>query len=253
MFDDEKIKLIEAVPEADMILVIWIKLLTLAGKKNMNGYIFLTENIPYTEEMLSTLFNRPINTVRLALETFKSFGMINYNGEGQIKITNWEKHQNIDGLERIKELARARQSKYTERKKQKALTNNDVITTSNDDTRLDIDKIREDKKENIKKDKKESSQAELNDKKETEFSFTDKCWYNLEDWQIKMWQSKYPMLTVNYELQDLMKSKLLQDPEKYKILIKNKYSGDINKFIWAWLEQSKKLFLKNHHYKEGEE
>jgi predicted phage replisome organizer len=147
MFDDEKIKLIEAVPEADMILVIWIKLLTLAGKKNMNGYIFLTENIPYTDEMLATLFNRPINTVRLALETFKNFGMINYNGEGQIKITNWEKHQNIEGLERIKELARARQSKYIERKKQKALTNNDVSTTLNDDTRQDQIRLEEHKKD----------------------------------------------------------------------------------------------------------
>jgi len=112
MFDDEKIKLIEAVPEADMILVIWIKLLTLAGKKNMNGYIFLTENIPYTDEMLATLFNRPLNTIRLALETFKKFGMIEFNGEGQLKITNWEKHQNIEGLEKIREQARLRQEKH---------------------------------------------------------------------------------------------------------------------------------------------
>ncbi len=43
-------------PDADTIIVIWVKLLTLAGKKNMNGYIFLAENIPYTDEMLSTLF-----------------------------------------------------------------------------------------------------------------------------------------------------------------------------------------------------
>ena len=112
MFDDEKIKLIEAVPEADMILVIWIKLLTLAGKKNMNGYIFLTENIPYTDEMLATIFNRPLNTIRLALETFKKFKMINYNGEGQIKISNWEKHQNIEGMERIREGNRIRQKRF---------------------------------------------------------------------------------------------------------------------------------------------
>jgi len=112
MFDDEKIKLIEAVPEADMLLVIWIKLLTLAGKKNMNGYIFLTENIPYTDEMLSTLFNRPLNTIRLALETFKKFGMINYNNEGQIKISNWEKHQNIDGLDKLREQNRLRVAKF---------------------------------------------------------------------------------------------------------------------------------------------
>jgi len=76
MFEDEKIRLIESLPEADTLLIIWIKLLSQAGRTNANGYIFLSENIPFTEEMLSTLFNRPIATVRLALQTFKQFGMI---------------------------------------------------------------------------------------------------------------------------------------------------------------------------------
>ena len=116
-FDDEKIKLIEAMPEADMVLVIWIKLLTLAGKKNMNGYIFLTSNIPYTDEMFSTLFDRPLNTVRLALSTFKKFGMINYEDDSIIKITNWEKHQNIEGLEKIKEQNRLRVARFREKHK----------------------------------------------------------------------------------------------------------------------------------------
>lgn len=35
MFDDEKIKLIETMPEADTIIVIWVKLLALAGRSNM--------------------------------------------------------------------------------------------------------------------------------------------------------------------------------------------------------------------------
>ncbi len=112
MFDDEKIKLIEAMPEADMILVIWVKLLTLAGKKNMNGFIFLTENIPYTDEMLSAIFNRPLNTIRLALDTLKKFGMIQYNKEKILQVTNWNKHQNIEGLEKIKEQNRLRQRRF---------------------------------------------------------------------------------------------------------------------------------------------
>ena len=111
-FDDEKIKLIESMPEADMVLIIWVKLLTLAGKKNMNGYIFLTENIPYTEEMLATVFNRPVNTIRLALETFKNFKMIEYNGKGEIRIANWEKHQNIEGMKRIREGNIIRQQRF---------------------------------------------------------------------------------------------------------------------------------------------
>jgi phage replisome organizer, putative, N-terminal region len=71
MFDDEKIKLIDAMPERDTIHYIWIRLLVQAGKTNANGYIFLNENVPYTEEMLSTIFNRPLNSVRLALKNIE--------------------------------------------------------------------------------------------------------------------------------------------------------------------------------------
>ena len=60
MFDDEKIKIIQAMPDGDAILVIWIKLIALAGKTNDGGYIYISENIPYTDEMLSVIMNKPI-------------------------------------------------------------------------------------------------------------------------------------------------------------------------------------------------
>jgi predicted phage replisome organizer len=117
MFDDEKIKLIESMPDKDSILIIWIKLLVQAGKCNATGYIYLNETLPYTDEMLSTIFNRPLNTVRLALSTFQKFGMIELLEDGKINIINWEKHQNIKGLEQIREQTRARVQKCRERKK----------------------------------------------------------------------------------------------------------------------------------------
>ncbi|SHK45968.1 phage replisome organizer N-terminal domain-containing protein [Tepidibacter formicigenes] len=155
MFEDEKIRLIESMPDSDSILIIWIKLLTLAGKCNAGGYIFLTENIPYTDEMLATVFNKPLNTVRLALETFKRFGMINLDENNSIKITNWEKHQNVDGLDKIREQTRKRVAKHREKQK---LLNNDVtsnvtVTQSNaieEDIDKDIDKEKENKKKKIK-------------------------------------------------------------------------------------------------------
>lgn len=116
MFDDQKIDFLESLPEADAILVIWIKLLTLAGKCNAGGYILLTESIPYTDEMLSHKFKRPLNTIRLALQTFQNLDMID-NENNTIHITNWEKHQNIDALEKIRE--RERLKKQRQREKQK--------------------------------------------------------------------------------------------------------------------------------------
>ena len=114
MFDDEKIKLIEEMPEGDTILIIWIKLLTQAGKCNASGYLLLSQNIPYNEEMLSTLFKRPLSLVRLALKTFEAFGMI--ERDDKIHIANWEKHQNIEGLEKIREQNRLRKQRQRERK-----------------------------------------------------------------------------------------------------------------------------------------
>lgn len=111
MFDDEKIKLIECMPDADSVLVIWIKLLIQAGKTNAGGYICLNENIPYTDEMLSTIFNRPLLTVRMALNTFKQFGMIDIDENHFISIENWEKHQNVDGLDKIREQNKIRKQK----------------------------------------------------------------------------------------------------------------------------------------------
>ncbi len=117
MFDDEKIRLIEQMPDADTILVIWIKLLTQAGKTNSSGYIYLAENIPYTDEMLATIFNRPVSTVRLALKTFEQFGMITIDDEHFIAIENWEKHQNVEGMERIRLQNRERKRRQREREK----------------------------------------------------------------------------------------------------------------------------------------
>ena len=116
IFDDEKIALIESMPDADSIIVIWFKILCLAGKQNNCGVLMLSDRIPYTEEMLATIFRRPISTVRLALTTFESFGMIEAVN-GTITIPNWEKHQSVDKLAELKEYNRLAQQKSRAKKR----------------------------------------------------------------------------------------------------------------------------------------
>lgn len=111
MFDDEKIKLIDAMPERDTIFYIWMRLLVQAGKTNAAGYIFLNENVPYSEEMLSTIFNRQLSSIRLALQTLRTFGMIEIEEDHKIKISNWGKHQNIESMDKIREQNRLRKQK----------------------------------------------------------------------------------------------------------------------------------------------
>lgn len=143
MFENDKIKLIEALPAADTIIVIWVKLLAAAGKANQNGFIMLTENIPMNTEEMATIFNRDINTVRLALQTFQRYGMIELDGDA-VRIKNWEIHQNIDGMERAKQLTRDRVRRHRERKKQAQLEapkeENDANVSVTLRNALDIDK-----------------------------------------------------------------------------------------------------------------
>ena len=111
IFDDEKILLIESLPEADSIIVIWFKLLCLAGKQNNGGVFLMNNKIPYTDDMLATIFRRPPNTVKLALQTFENFGMIEIT-KGVYTIPNWDKHQDLQKLEMVREQTRKRVAKH---------------------------------------------------------------------------------------------------------------------------------------------
>ena len=130
--------MIEAMPDADAIIVIWFKLLCLAGRTNTNGVLMLNDRIAYTEEMLAAIFRRKPATVQLALETFRQFGMIEII-DNVITIPNWEKHQNTDRLTEIREYNRL--AKQRSRANQKLLANvNDTSMTCQSCHDTDIDK-----------------------------------------------------------------------------------------------------------------
>ena len=166
LFGDDKILLIEDLPEADSILIIWFKLLCLAGKQNNSGVFMMSNSKPYTVPMLATIFKRKPKTVKLAIDTFNDFGMVEII-DGVITIPNWEKHQNVDQLEKIKQQTRERVAKH--REKQKALscnvTSNVTVTECNATDKIREDKNRTDKKreEGAKSDGKKSSGASVYD------------------------------------------------------------------------------------------
>lgn len=143
IFDDEKIKLIDSMPENDALIVIWFKLLTLAGKVNDNGSIYISKKMPVTDEMLATIFNRNINVVRLALKTFADFGMIDICDV--VSIVNWDKHQSVDKMIEIRQKNADRQRRYRENHKKlpqpKEGENSNATVTSHNA----LDKIRLDK------------------------------------------------------------------------------------------------------------
>lgn len=116
IFENRKIQYIETMPDADTILVIWFKLLTLAGTINDCGQIYMTREIPYTEEMLAAHFKRPLNTVRLALQIFEKLDMIEIVDDFT-KLTNWEKYQHTDAIASAREKTRKRVAAFRERQR----------------------------------------------------------------------------------------------------------------------------------------
>lgn len=147
VFDDEKVILIESMPEADSIIVIWFKLLCLAGKQNRDGLLMLNDKIAYTDEMLATVFRRPVNTVRLALQTFERFAMIEIV-DGTICIANWEKHQNASKLAELREYNRIAQQKSRARRRLlPAVNDSQENVNDSQDTDIEEDKEKEEDKE----------------------------------------------------------------------------------------------------------
>jgi len=117
IFDDEKIKIIDTMPARDEILVIWFKLLSLAGRTNQGGALRMNSKIPYTNEMLAAVFNRNLNMVKLSLNIFQNYGMIEVEENETISIVNWDKHQNIEGLDKIRIQNKLRQQTARDKKK----------------------------------------------------------------------------------------------------------------------------------------
>lgn len=153
MFDNRKIKHLRKLPEGNNIVLIWVMLLTMAGRCNSGGLIFLTENIPYTPKMLADELDFEENTVLLALQALEQFNMIVTDGNF-FTIAGWEEYQNVAGLDKIREQTRKRVAAH--REKQKLLSDVTLHVTQCNATDIDKDKeiegdIEKDKEIDIKK------------------------------------------------------------------------------------------------------
>lgn len=115
MFDNRKIKHLRKLPDGNSIVLIWVMLLTMAGRCNANGMIFLTENIPYTPKMLADELGFEENLVRLALDALERLNMI--RDDNFLTIPGWEEYQNIEGMDKIREQNRLRKQKQRENQK----------------------------------------------------------------------------------------------------------------------------------------
>lgn len=149
IFDDEKIRFIETMPNGDELIVIWFKILCLAGKCNSSGFLMFTSKLAYTDEMLASIFNRDIKVIQMALATFENLEMIEITEHG-ICIAKWNKHQSLDKLEAKKLYDREYHKKKREEQKLLLENRTTVVRLSNDNRATEEDK---DKDKDIEKER----------------------------------------------------------------------------------------------------
>lgn len=143
MFEDSKIDFIRSLPEGDAIIVTWIQMLAIAGKSNMGGYLMVADGIPYTEQLLSDKLRRKPTILQFALETLSKLKMIDIE-DGPYHITKWEKHQNVEGMEKVRLQTNERVKKHRDKEKTKleTLPSNATVTlqvTQCNATELELD------------------------------------------------------------------------------------------------------------------
>lgn len=137
IFNDEKLQAIGTLPDGNMIQLVWIKLLCLAGKCNEGGLLMVTRELPYTDEMLAKRFDMEIGQVQRALDIFQRAGMIEVI-ENIYMVSNWSKYQSTQSLEEMKAKHRQRQREYVERKKQKLLEEKEKENDVTNDVTNDV-------------------------------------------------------------------------------------------------------------------
>jgi len=109
MYDDTKFKIIDMKPERDLVHYVWTRVVTLAGKINLEGDkinlegdLYMSKNLPYTIETLAIEFNRSEEQIKLALDIFIELEMVEFIEGSIYRVKNFVKHQNIKVKEKIK-------------------------------------------------------------------------------------------------------------------------------------------------------
>lgn len=157
IFDDEKILLIESLPDAYAIITVWFKLLCLAGKMNNSGVFMMNNRVAYTDKMLATIFRMKESTVQLALQTFVQFGMVEII-DGVITIPNWNKHQSLDAYEKKKQRDRIYQAERRAAQKALVAESSDTSAEYKATQSADVAVSDKDKEEDKEKDKKKTKE-----------------------------------------------------------------------------------------------
>jgi predicted phage replisome organizer len=245
MFDNRKVKYLRKLPDGNNIVLIWVMLLTMAGRCNSGGMIFLTENVPYTPKMLADELDFEENTVILALNALENLDMI-VTDNGFFTIAGWEEYQNIEGMDKIREQNRLRQAKFKQKQKLLAgnVTDNVTVTLGNAlEEEIEEDK-EEDKEYHSFNHSITSEEKAFIEKKVAEAGFEDE-----EDKEVYREEIKHS-LRLRYMKGELGQGVVLMSDEQFGDLCEKLTLDEIDKYfaIIVECEKNGKRYKKKSHY-----
>lgn len=152
MYENIKLKILDEMDNRDLYHYVWARCIVLAGKLNQGGYLYITDSIPYTIKTLAIEFNRTVEEVKAAFKILRKLEMIEFTEDKVFKIKNWEKHQNVEGMERGKKLNNERVARFRAKKKEMIEKSKNEPSSSIKDMDKDEDKKLNNIDEQLKED-----------------------------------------------------------------------------------------------------
>jgi predicted phage replisome organizer len=251
IFRDDKIEEIERLPNGDTTLVIWFKLLTLAGRCNAGGYLRLVEGVPFDNEMLADKFKKKVNIIDRSLAEFERLKMLQRTSGG-IYITNFNKYQrldkmnemraqdNLDNRNQKREKDRIRQEKYRIKKKLLADSHKDEVVAAEekDMSQVMSQKNECDKERDYRGDSSYSNSTSTSNSSSNSNSIIS---FNSSRSYIKFFNSNFHRITDHEEQVLLSYEKKGMDPQVITLAIKEAVEknvrdlGYVNKILERWV------------------
>ena len=245
LFENEKIMLIRTDEDADSLIILWLKMLCLAGKKNNHGRFVMDNGLVYTPEIFANVLCCDRALMEKALKLFLEYGMLTEE-DGILFIKNWDEYQDLDALERRREADRIRKQRSRDNKYTQYSTCDRAcdVTRNTDVTKAvchviekrRVEESREDKSRGDKKNIKSSFSKEKDDGTKPHgasvlaLPLNDNSEFEIYEEDVLLWQETYPAVDVRQELKE-MKAWCAANPSLRKT------RRGIKRFIVTWLSK----------------
>ena len=94
LFENKKIALLKKKLFGTRLVLLWIRMLTVAAKLNYDGAFLLGKDKPLTLKELASMLDTPVLMLRYALNHFERLGLVSVE-DGVLYVTSWREHQSI--------------------------------------------------------------------------------------------------------------------------------------------------------------